>query len=450
MMHWNNPVRWGDRDYRSYTAGMALAAPFAAATLPYPWMLLAAALGIPFVVQMARQGLSLPGIRQVPLLAWLIAILGLLHGYGLLVGATTYGLRVLIDLIIVFACLAVFLLGRSPCCDGEDLVRGFFRALFPFALVAAVAGLVKASLLERGFLLGFLLDLYPDQYPSGSSLRSDYNLFGLSMIVAGLRSVIMLPSLYHNRSRMVFEMSALAVVLSAGLLTASRRFMLFSMFVPLLWSTIGFLTLPRHEFPRKVLLPLLGTACIVGCIFWIVDSPTKTQTATVLYLFAPEERISDFTIRKTDPGTLIRVMGTIQENYVYGFDTRIAKWRLGLDLLATGNWVWGIGFSYHELFSCRFTGCTFLDYPHFPLLSEWLTGGIAGALTAAAIYGLLFTSILRSGWRGWTSGSSAIAVAVLPYSLLSGDTLFSIPQFIIVCLLAQSQAETGSASDEKE
>ena len=41
------------------------------------------------------------------------------------------------------------------------------------------------------------------------------------------------------------------------------------------------------------------------------------------------------------------------------------------------------------------------------------------------------------------AGSSVIALAVVPYSLLSGDTLFSIPQFIIVCLLAQVHPASG-------
>ena len=84
-----------------------------------------------------------------------------------------------------------------------------------------------------------------------------------------------------------------------------------------------------------------------------------------------------------------------------------------------------------------------LDYPHFPILSEWLVGGLAGAVVAVAIYFFLFRSIWRSGRAGWTSGSNAIALAVVPYSLLSGDTLFSIPQFIIVCLLAQIHPASG-------
>ena len=47
------------------------------------------------------------------------------------------------------------------------MLEGFFVALIPFVFVTAVIGLVKAALLERGILLGFVHALYPDQYPPG-------------------------------------------------------------------------------------------------------------------------------------------------------------------------------------------------------------------------------------------------------------------------------------------
>jgi hypothetical protein len=52
--------------------------------------------------------------------------------------------------------------------------------------------------------------------------------------------------------------------------------------------------------------------------------------------------------------------------------------------------------------------------------------------------------------KGWTSGSSAVKMAVLPCFLLSGDTLFSIRQFIIDCLLTQCQIETGAHATGKD
>jgi hypothetical protein len=215
------------------------------------------------------------------------------------------------------------------------------------------------------------------------------------------------------------------------------------MLIPILWVTLCVRVVPLRNFFRDVLLPIAGMACIVGLIFFIVRNPVPVKNATVVYYNKPSMEIVDFKIRKTDPDTLVKVMGTVQENYIYGFDTRIPKWRLGLDLLSDGNWIRGIGFDYHTAFSCRFVDCQYMDYPHFPIMSEVLIGGFGGGLVSIAVYGMFFLSIWRSGRKGLLSGSSVIALAVFPYSILSGDTIFSVPQFIIICLLVESQLASG-------
>lgn len=337
------------------------------------------------------------------------------------------------------------------------MLEGFFTALIPFVLVTAVIGLVKAALLERGILVGFVHSLYPDQYPTGSSLRGDINLFGLSMLVAGLGLVVNRFDRNGFPKRTVFRIFALALIVSAGMLTESRRFMILSILIPAMWLALSFMLTPKRPFVLKVLLPLAGLACLIGVLFWIIQSPAPFQKVTVMqFSDTPQDGAAgkkeaasassennpvthDITVRKTNPATIYRLLGTMGADQAYGFESRAEKWQLGLSLLEERVWLGGIGFAYHQTFSCRFTACGHLDYPHFPILSEWLVGGIAGAVVAVAIYVLLFRSIWRSGWDGWKSGSSAIALAVVPYSLLSGDTLFSIPQFIIVCLLAQGQ-----------
>ena len=324
-----------------------------------------------------------------------------------------------------------------------DMLKGFFRALILFVFPVAVLGVVKAALLERGIIMGFLFDLYHGQYPSGSSLRADYNLFGLSMLIAGLGIVIKRFQGEHGPCRNAWQLFVLAVLISAGMLTASRRFLVFLTLIPILWLTVGMLLVPLRELPRKVLLPIAGTACIVGLILFIVKNPTPVQDARVYSVGTPSKEISDFIIRKTDPDLLVRVVNQFQANYIYGFDTRLPKWRFGVDLLANGNWIRGTGFAYHVAFSCYFAGCSFLDYPHFPIMSEVLIGGVWGGCASIAVYLLLFFSIWRTGWKGLISGSSAIVLAVIPFSMVSGDTLFSVPQFIIICLLVQDQLASG-------
>ncbi|NPV05203.1 MAG: hypothetical protein HPY67_10780 [Syntrophaceae bacterium] len=440
-----------------------MAAPFAAATLPYPWLLLSLVAGIPFVFHLARYGVHFPKVQRVPAIVWTVLLLGLFHLYGLWSGPTPFWTRVVVDMGIVALGVGVFLLGRAETdASGNEMLEGFFAALIPFVFVTAVVGLVKAALLERGILVGFVYALYPEQYPTGSSLRGDINLFGLSMLVAGLGLVANSFDRNGSPKRTVFRILALALIVSAGLLTESRRFLILSLLIPTLWLALTFMLVPRRRFVVKVLLPVAGLLCAIGALFWIIQSPAPFQKVTVMHFpgipqdgaagkmeaasAPPEENPArpGITVRQTDPATIYRLLGTMAANQAYGFESRAEKWRLGASLLEERAWLGGIGFAYHRTFSCRFAACGSLDYPHFPILSEWLVSGIAGAVAAVAIYVLLFRSIWRSGWDGWKSGSSALAVAVLPYSLLSGDTLFSIPQFIIICLLAQSQAVSGA------
>jgi len=495
---------------RIYCAGMAMATPFAAATLPYPWLLLSLMVSIPFVIHLVRYGIRLPKAGDIPAVVWPVLLLGLFHFCGLWRGQTPFGVRVLVDTGIVAAAVVVFLLGHTEGDAPEEMLRGFFSALVPFTVVIAVIGLIKAALLEGGYLLGFLHALYPDHYPPGTSLRGDYNLFSLSMLIGGLGLVSRIVNENARSRNLALGYFTLALVLTAGILAGSRRFLLISLLIPALWFTAGILVFPKRLLVERVILPMAVVACAVGLLAgnWLVNVPAPLHKYKVLYLFPgsmenavqkrPSEKMSPAaeeraaapegiykdqdkqTVGRTDlsserevaakqtlrteqrrvekgvepvaeaekTGTVMPVhpaemLGTLQRDQVYGLDSRVDRWQLALDLLAQGAWLGGMGFAYHEVFSCRFAACSFLDYPHFPILSEWLIGGVAGAVVAVAIYFLLFRSIWRSGRVGLTSGSSAIALAVVPYSLLSGDTLFSIPQFIIVCLLAQIHPASG-------
>jgi hypothetical protein len=448
-------------DSGTYCAGMAIATPFAAATLPYPWFLLSLIVTIPFVVHYARNGIHLPKIGSIPLGVWLLLLLCLFHVHGVWRSYSPFESRVLVDILIVAAGLGVFLLGWSERDDSSAMLKGFFAALVPFTVVMATIGLVKAALLQRGILLGFILARYPDQYPPGSSLRSDINLFGLSMLVAGLGLASSRYEGKDSRYKTIFQALGLAVIVAAGMLSESRRFIVLATLIPIVWLVQKLSVNSKYDLRKKVLIPVIGLIGAIGVLFWVIHSQAPIETAVVLnfpgmppsvasqkqdpsgteYEGKPENQ--DLTVRKTDFTMIFRLLGTLGADQAYGFESRIEKWRLGIRLLKEGAWLRGMGFAYHEVFSCRFADCEILDYPHLPILSEWLVAGVPGVMTALAIYFLLFQSIWRSGRDGWKSGLSAIALATIPYSLISGDTIFSIPQFIIICLLAQCQQRAG-------
>jgi hypothetical protein len=118
------------------------------------------------------------------------------------------------------------------------------------------------------------------------------------------------------------------------------------------------------------------------------------------------------------------MLGTINADSEYGAGARIDRWKLG----AQGLTIAGSGFDYHTEFSCKFTKCREVDYPHMPVISEWLIGGVVAGLAAIGFY----AGLLWAAWRRRAVIPTAALLVTMPYSLISGDTLFSLPQMMAV------------------
>jgi len=428
---------------RDFYAGMAMAAPFVGSMIPYPWLFIALAAVVPFIIHIAYWGIRIPQRKSIPMIIWLVGLLAAIHIWGLWGGTTPYWFRTLGDMAIVAAGVFVFLTRHGRSHGSGGMFDGFIATLIPFAIAVGILGLVKAGLFERGYLLGFIYERYHDLYPSGSSLKDDYNAFSLSLLIASMGLVMNALKDVRSHSKILYNILGLAVLISAGMLTPSRRFAIASILIPVLWLTVGAVTIPKPEWFRRILLPIAGVVWAVLLIHTAIESPNQIGPEQIRdYQVIRSGNISkaESEDRFVNVGPAAdRLFETFNKEHSYGFASRIDRLLFGKDLLVERAWLTGIGFSYHWEYSCRFGACTYMDYPHFPLLSEWLSGGIIAALVTMAIYFLLYRSLWRLGWHGWMTSITPMALIVLFYSLLSGDTLFSVPQFIIACLLVQSQ-----------
>jgi len=440
-----------DPKRRDFFAGMAMATPFVGAMIPYPWLFIALAAGVPFILHIAHAGIRFPQFNRIPRIIWFTALIGTVHLYGLWIGPTAYWPRTIADMTLAAAGVFVFLAGRERSKEHGEMLVGFFTVLIPFAVAVAGFGLFKAALFERGCLLGFIFERYGNLYPSGSSLKDDYNIYSLSLAVAGVGMVVNTLKGHGSAARIAFTVVGLAVVISAGVLTPSRRFPIAALFIPGLWLSAGVFLFPRSEWSRRIFIPIAVTACAVLFLCTAIRSSLPVSHYQVFSLAgsSPSPVVSQDRIYNVGTATG-RLLETVRKEHSYGFASRTDRFVLAKDILVDRAWLAGIGFAYHEPFSRRFTAGSSMDYPHFPLLSEWLIGGVIGALTALTIYLSLSHTLWCLGLRGWMSGMTPIAFVVLFYSLLSGDTLFSAPQFIIACLLAQGQVETSKASDGED
>lgn len=389
-----------------------MAAPFYAEFFSWFW---AAALALPllFMAVFKRGKLSLPNAAILPMLGLL-----LLHVAALGYSETRFEFQVIKDLITASFILSVYLLAD------EDTSDGFFSAVIPLGVITALLGLIKAGLLDRGYLVGVILDnCY--YYPAGSALCVNYNNLGLLWLVAALGCL-------KNRWWLL-----LPILVAAGMLSSSRRFIVLAGILPFVWVVLQGIPAVTKSVLVAVMV-LLTIYCVTDpasferyrfgqepykVVFSFDNKDTRVSIDTVSNADAIGEAVQ---INRSVPSAMLSTMadGTL------GTASRLAYWDLALSSL---GWV-PQGWSYHEEFSCFFSSCTEFHYPHMSIMSEWIIGGFVFGMIAILFYVLPAWTVLRQK----STVHIALLMFAVPYSLISGDTVFSLPVYISCMLVALS------------
>ncbi|WP_145978859.1 hypothetical protein [Pseudomonas mosselii] len=438
---------------KSFWAGVALAFPFYAEFFSLRWLLVGL---LPFILLafLWRRPVKFPSAAILPMV-----LLISLHVVALGVTDTAYAHLVIKELIIASGLLFIYFLA------GEDVSKGFFAVLIPLGLVTALFGLAKAALLYRGYLIGFLLDSC-GSYPAGSALCVNYNNLGFLWLVAALGCV---------RNRLWF---GLPILIAAGALSSSRRFLVLMVFLPFVmvllegraaWlrasllvvvSTLAVYAIADSEsFERfrygkepysKILSfdkeKLSGSAKEELSAGASAETELSTGTGTTaeaeLSLGAAADAKAESSpgaganaIIKINRSAPSAMLGTMSDGAL-GAGSRLSYWKLAFSNLG----LLPQGWRHHELFSCTFSSCDKFHYPHMAIMTEWLIGGFFFGLVAVAFY-------VWPLWVVWRQGSVihiALLMMALPYSLISGDTVFSLPGVVASLLVALSSVPRRS------
>ncbi len=388
---------------KSFLAGVVMAAPFYADFFSWRWVAL---LAVPLfvVLLMRRERLKRPPLEILP-----FVVLLTLHVIALVFSHTVFSGQVVKDLVIASFLLAVFVIA------GKDMLSGFFSALIPLALGTALLGLLKAGLLDRGYLIGFILDGC-SAYPAGSALCVNYNNLGFLWLVAALGCI---------KTRFWW---CIPFLLAAGALSSSRRFILLMSFVPVVWILIQ---------GRSAMFRLLNVVIATGVLLIAIPDASSfekfwRQTAPYKVLkFGGDIDREDVQAKINRSGPML-LLGTMADGTL-GTSTRQDFWRLGASMVSLAPQGW----HYHEVFACTFSPCVDFHYPHMPVISEWLIGGALFALVAIAFYVWPFWLVLR----GRRLLPVVLFVITMPYALISGDTVFSLPICICCMLVALSTVQ---------
>lgn len=428
---------------RGFLAGLALTTPFISNPLFNEIALLFV---VPLLIDLFARGIRFRAAFQITPILAIIYVLAALHLIAIY--TTPFWTGVLSGVVWASGATGIFLLASDDRDSPNDILKGLFVGLIATAAIVSVAGLIKYMLQLNGYVFGAMINSCFGRYPQGTTFCGDYNLFALYMVIAAIGLSVYILSSDHTTLRRWTFLLSLAAILAAGFFAGSRRYMFVVPLVPVLWVAFAVWKRPAVEVARLSLLPIIATSALymtfsypfprvdadkmivieAALSEWINPGPAESRSER---LRPPED---DLAAREVSPRVLASTMG-VDENF--GFDTRVERWQLGWTMVKEDGYLFGRGFSYHRQFACHFVECEFADYPHAPIMSSWIAFGIVGFLLVLSFYGLTGVNIFISGKEGILSGVTPVVLAVMPYSLISGDTIFSLPQTIIAALLVE-------------
>jgi len=428
-----NAISLFKRENRTYWAGVALSGPIIVGALP-SWTLALAAM--PWLASLTSGGVVLT--RKPSLIVGAVLALAVIHLVSLLVSTTPFRWDVSRDLIIALACSAIFLSVASiPTTRVSD---GFFAVVTPLAIAISALGLVKFGFQKAGLVFAPIVDAC-GYISVGTTFCGDYNMYALFLLIGAIGVVVR-----HFAKPSPINMVWLSVVLCAGFFAGSRRFIFLLPLVPAMWVFLAY----RHHGTgpdfRQSVRQITFVFAVLAAAVWL--TPTGVYKANVMLgVGYGGLTINDASGQPIGPTELSALLGSMSKDEGYGLGSRSDRWRLGVKLIAESPVV-GHGFAYHEAFSCKFVKCQFIDYPHAPILSAWLMAGLLGLAAVCIFYFAIAGSAWRAGTDGIASGATPLMLAVLPYSLISGDTVFSLPMTISAAFLLQSVANSVGSLNE--
>ena len=405
---------------RGWLGGVAMASPFYAEFFSWDFSIF---LSVPFFLNFIfyRERINNLSFAVFPI----ILLIGL-HALALIFSPTRFYESITKELVIAIFLLIIYSFSQ------KEMLSGFYFCLIPLALVTALLGLLKAAMLDRGYLFDFILQGC-SSYPLGSSLCMNYNNLGLIWLIATLGCM--------RKKIWIF----IPILLAAGALVGSRRFIVLMALLPLIYFFIaGRTTIIKSIFIAFFSISLIQLISHPSSFekFRFGDNSYKTIKIKNMignFFNYGEIKASSFeevyvdSINRSTPSAMLGTM----KNKELGTNSRLDLWRMGLSLLAFLPQGW----SYHEIFSCAFAACQGYSYPHMSIISEWIIGGAIFGIIGLLFYILPFYYLILSR----NIPAFFLYFISIPYSLISGDTVFSLP----ICVACVFVALSGIPRDSK-
>jgi len=350
--------------------------------------------------------------------------------------------------------------------DTKDKIKSFliyFTKYYTILMgLICILALIKFWLMLKGIHLELLTN--HDKYPWGFSLSTDYNFYAVAIFIGFVvllwRKENLFPKKYRSIEYLFFMLICTNVFYSG-----SRRgiIILFSILI-LQFIVSLFQYLNKKKFDRVFLKCILGILVILFQIYFLyfASFPVRKYTGKAINVYALpyKKEITSIAFRyitlfdtkadykkmfidmwpREEADQVVKLEDTkepIYEKTTYG--SRLERWKYGIELYTkkytVNQQIFGKGFSYLKRYAIRFRVILFnsYDYPHNPLIASLLYGGIIGFLLLASY--LAFSLFLIYKLKIFDNVLLTSYFIISFFSLLSGNSYFSIPIYVAVTLI---------------
>lgn len=364
--------------------------------------------------------------------------------------------------VCIICSLLVLLLGSNVKPENyNEALNRFYRYYLYFISFICLLSFIKFWLMLKGIYVPFLLN--HGKYPWGFSLSTDYNFYAVAMLLA-MFILLWHPFNFTNRYyKYVIYLLFAFVTLNIFYSGSRRGIMILILIFVFQFISVVYKYLTTNKWERRGNFVILGAILLILQVYFLYAAPfivrKYTAKAIGVYGLPYKKEITAISFRyitiiepEADYKKMYsemwpkeynsnekeqKVKEISYEHTTYG--SRLERWKYGWQLFSTSysvsDKIIGKDFSYLSKYAKRFNVDTFLpyDYPHNPLIAALLYGGFVGFFSI--IFYLAYSIYIVIKYNITNPIFLASFLVISFFSLLSGNSIFTIPIFVVVTLI---------------
>ena len=320
----------------------------------------------------------------------------------------------------------------APLVSDSEERRRFFHdvgvALVAVGTIGAIAGVLKLYLQTRGVMIAALE--WEGMYPRGTSLRIDYNVFAIGLVVSLTAAIAVRSSMLASLWQRALATAAIPLLFFTVSFTSSRRGVLFlALALPLTVVAI-----PGAKAKLRALRVPLVSLAAAGALFVALllngDAPSLLKVSEYLDLARAAERV----LAVSEAGQLFETRAPLVSD----------AWNQVSRDAGAVETVIGRGDGYLREMGRVFNREVDYEYPHNLVLSALLHGGVVLAAVMVLGIGVAGTGAWRNRHLdGWVFAALTFAVA---FSLTSASSIYSFDILVTLVMIASLAGGVSSGS----